>query len=37
MDGYWHLFWETGAPEFYLLREEAASPEDPGAQTPAGG
>ncbi len=19
-DGYWDLFWETGAPEFYMLR-----------------
>ena len=21
-DGYWGLFWQTGAPEFYLLREQ---------------
>ena len=21
-DGYWSLFWETGAPEFYLMRRE---------------
>jgi hypothetical protein len=21
-DGYWGLFWETGAPEFYVLREQ---------------
>ena len=20
-DGYWGLFWQTGAPEFYLLRK----------------
>lgn len=20
-DGYWDLFWNTGAPEFYLLRK----------------
>lgn len=20
-DGYWNLFWRTGAPEFYLLRK----------------
>ena len=20
-DGYWGLFWQTGVPEFYLLRE----------------
>lgn len=20
-DGYWNLFWNTGAPEFYLLRK----------------
>lgn len=22
MDGYWDLFWNTGAPEFYLLRKK---------------
>jgi hypothetical protein len=21
-DGYWSLFWQTGAPEFYLLQKE---------------
>ena len=21
-DGYWDLFWDTGAPEFYLLRNK---------------
>lgn len=21
-DGYWDLFWDTGAPEFYLLRKK---------------
>lgn len=21
-DGYWDLFWNTGAPEFYLLRKQ---------------
>ena len=21
-DGYWDLFWQTGAPEFYLLRRQ---------------
>lgn len=21
-DGYWGLFWQTGAPEFYLLRKQ---------------
>lgn len=28
-DVYWQLFWETGAPEFYLLHErrEAANQE----------
>ena len=23
-DGYWDLFWETGAPEFYMLRRRQA-------------
>lgn len=22
-DGYWSLFWQTGAPEFYLLQKES--------------
>ena len=26
-EGYWGLFWETGAPEFYLLRRGGASAE----------
>lgn len=21
-EGYWNLFWETGAPEFYLMKKE---------------
>lgn len=21
-DGYWGLFWQTGAPEFYLLQKK---------------
>ncbi len=33
-DGYWDLFWRTGAPEFYLLRkkdtEEEAEQADGG-------
>ena len=24
-DGYWDLFWATGAPEFYLLRGQRES------------
>ena len=28
-DGYWGLFWQTGVPEFYLLREREKS-EDGG-------
>ena len=29
-DGYWDLFWATGAPEFYLLRrrEETGDGEE---------
>ena len=29
-EGYWGLFWQTGAPEFYLLRkqEEETSQEE---------
>lgn len=23
-DGYWDLFWNTGRPEFYLLRKHEA-------------
>ena len=26
-DGYWDLFWQTGAPEFYLLRGEQRQEE----------
>lgn len=38
MDGYWNLFWETGAPEFYLLRREEDAPaEEEAAQAPTGG
>lgn len=25
-DGYWSLFWQTGAPEFYLLQKENKKP-----------
>lgn len=26
-DGYWNLFWQTGAPAFYLLQKENERPE----------
>lgn len=31
-DGYWDLFWRTGAPEFYLMkkgRQNGEPPEEP--------
>lgn len=29
-DGYWDLFWQTGAPAFYLMRKkEEERPEAP--------
>ena len=31
-DGYWDLFWDTGAPEFYLLRKKDGG-EDPDQET----
>lgn len=40
-EGYWGLFWETGAPEFYLLRKKqgVTVPADRGnlAQAPVDG
>lgn len=27
-DGYWGLFWQTGAPEFYLLREREKAEDE---------
>ena len=34
-DGYWDLFWNTGRPEFYLLRkhEEAGNAEEQERRT----
>ena len=34
-DGYWDLFWNTGAPEFYLLRkrEKERDEEEQGQRT----
>ena len=26
-DGYWGLFWETGAPEFYMLQKRGGGAE----------
>lgn len=27
-DGYWDLFWNTGLPEFYLLRKQEEQEEE---------
>jgi len=27
-DGYWDLFWNTGLPEFYLLRKKDEDEEE---------
>lgn len=27
-DGYWDLFWNTGLPEFYLLRKKDEDKEE---------
>ncbi len=27
-DGYWDLFWNTGLPEFYLLRKQDEDKEE---------
>ena len=27
-DGYWDLFWNTGVPEFYLLRKKEEDGEE---------
>ena len=31
-DGYWSLFWQTGAPEFYLLRKKEETGGEPAEQ-----
>ena len=31
-DGYWDLFWQTGAPEFYLLRERENAEREKGSE-----
>lgn len=31
-DGYWDLFWQTGAPEFYLLRKKDGGGEESGQE-----
>ena len=31
-DGYWGLFWQTGVPEFYLLRKKEEDGEAPPEQ-----
>ncbi len=38
-EGFWGLFWETGAPEFYLLGRGGApaAEAEAGTTTPAGG
>ena len=33
-EGYWGLFWETGAPEFYLLRQGGAAISEGETDTP---
>ena len=31
-DGYWDLFWQTGAPEFYLMRKKDKDGEETAEQ-----
>ena len=32
-DGYWDLFWSTGAPEFYLMRKREDKDEEQETRT----
>ena len=36
-DGYWDLFWNTGLPEFYLLRKQESEGETEEQETRAPG